>query len=111
MNRQPPQFQKYIFVCENVREAGKTCCGPRSEGFREYLKNYVKGKGLARFVRVSKAGCLDVCAKGPNILVFPDNVWYSGVTQGDLDAICHEHVDCFLTEESTEPLPSACRSS
>lgn len=93
MNRQIPAFEKYLFVCENVRGGGKICCGPKSEGFVAYLKEYVNTKGLARRIRVSRTGCLDVCAKGPNILVYPDNVWYSAVTRADLDRILREQVD------------------
>ncbi|MBI4366107.1 MAG: (2Fe-2S) ferredoxin domain-containing protein [Deltaproteobacteria bacterium] len=93
VERQAPRFQKYLFVCENIREGGKTCCGPKSEGFVTYLKEAVKAKGLAGEIRVSRTGCLDVCAKGPNILVYPDNVWYSAVTRDDLDTILREQVD------------------
>ncbi|MBI2346656.1 MAG: (2Fe-2S) ferredoxin domain-containing protein [Deltaproteobacteria bacterium] len=104
MERRTATFQKYLFVCENVRDGGRVCCGPRSTGFVEYLKNYVKTKGLARKVRVSRTGCLDVCAKGPNILVFPDNVWYSAVTREDLDQILREQIDPLIVEESTLPI-------
>ena len=47
------------------------------------LKNMIK-RGLRGRVRVSKAGCLDRCEDGPNIMVFPDNVWYSHVAEADL---------------------------
>lgn len=93
MQRQKPAFQKYIFVCENARAGGASCCGPAATGFVEYLRQYIKSKGLAGTIRVSRTGCLDVCANGPNIVVFPDNVWYAGVTRADLDAILREQVD------------------
>lgn len=93
MKKQTAPCKKYLFICENVREGGKACCGPRAEGFREYLKEYVKSKGLARTIRVSKAGCLDLCGQGPNVLVQPGNVLYSCVTREDLDQILREEVD------------------
>ena len=44
-------------------------------------------RGLRPHIRVSRAGCLDRCGFGPNIMVFPDNTWYSRVTEADLDTI------------------------
>lgn len=81
-----PAFQKYIFVCENERAEGK-CCAPEGSKLREILKSRVKEKGLASRIRVSRAGCLDVCAEGPNVLLMPDNVWFKRVGEKDLDEI------------------------
>ncbi len=92
MQSQPIPYEKTIFICEHTRDDGKACCGPGSAGFREYLKAYVKDHGLQRRVRVAKAGCLDQCAKGPNIFVFPDNVWYAATSRADLDAIIAQHL-------------------
>lgn len=92
MKHQPIPYEKTIFICENTRDAGKVCCGPRCAGFRERLKAAVKAHGLQGRVRVAKAGCLDQCAAGPNIFVYPDGVWYSGVTEDDVDTIIAEHI-------------------
>ena len=81
-----PAFQKYIFVCENEREAGK-CCAADGTRLRERLKEEIKKRGLAKKIRVSHSGCLDVCGEGPNVLLMPDNVWFRRVTENDLEAI------------------------
>ena len=88
MQSSAPRFQKHLFVCENRRDGGKACCAGRgSENLRELLKNAVKAKGLDKSVRVSRSGCLDVCSEGPNVLLMPDNIWFSHVTEQDLDKI------------------------
>lgn len=92
MQRQPIPFAKTIFICENTRDEGKASCGPHCAGFREQLKAIVKARGLQGRVRIAKAGCLDRCAQGPNIFIYPDNVWYSGVTADDLATIIAEHI-------------------
>ncbi len=84
-----PRFKKYLFVCENTREKG-SCCMPQGERLRESLKNRVKESGLSSSVRVSRSGCLDLCEQGPNVLLMPDNRWFSGVSEGDLDKIMRE---------------------
>jgi (2Fe-2S) ferredoxin len=32
-----------------------------------------------------------MCERGPNMVVYPDGVWYSGVQVGDLPEIIREH--------------------
>jgi predicted metal-binding protein len=79
-------FKKYLFVCENKRDEG-ACCGAPGERLREKLKAAVQEKGLSRFIRVSRSGCLDVCAEGPNVLLMPDNIWFKHVSENDVEEI------------------------
>lgn len=84
-------YQKIVFVCINQRQPQETCCAHRqSEAIAAALKERVKALGLARWVRVSKSGCQDLCAKGPNVMVFPDYVWYHGVTLQDVEQIVQD---------------------
>ncbi len=86
-------YQKILFVCINAREPHEVCCSHRdSEAIAAALKARVKTLGLSRAVRVSKSGCQDLCAKGPNVMVFPDYVWYRGVTQADVERIVQDTV-------------------
>ena len=91
MERGIVPYQKILFVCVNRRVAGEACCAAReSEAIAEALKAKVKALGLSRRVRVSKSGCQDLCAKGPNVMIFPDNVWYHGVGAGDVERIIQD---------------------
>ena len=92
MQIQKSPFVKYIFVCENKREEG-ACCLPAGSELREALKKNVKEMGLASKIRVSKAGCLDVCSDGPNVLLMPDNVWFSHVSDADIQKIIQKAVE------------------
>ena len=86
-------YQKILFVCVNRREPHETCCAHReSEAVAAALKARVKALGLSRAIRVSKSGCQDLCAKGPNVMVFPDYAWYRGVTIADVERIIEEAV-------------------
>ena len=91
MKQQPVPYQKILFVCVNKREPHETCCSHRdSEAIAASLKARIKALGFSRAVRVSKSGCQDVCAKGPNVMVFPDYVWYHDVTQADVEPIIRD---------------------
>ncbi len=86
-------YQKILFVCINKRAPTETCCAHRdSEGIASALKERIKTLGLTRAVRVSKSGCQDLCAKGPNVMVFPDYVWYHGVTSSDVERIVQDAI-------------------
>jgi (2Fe-2S) ferredoxin len=83
----PSKFKRYILVCENEREDGRECCAPEGAVIRETLKNEIKAQGLASQIRVSRTGCLDVCADGPTVLMMPDNLWFKQVGLEDLPRI------------------------
>ena len=93
-------YRKIVFVCTNERSSdGPPCCSGRgSVGLHAELKARVKALGLGRVIRVSKSGCLNLCAQGPNIMVFPDNTWYSGVAEVDLDTVLTEIVEGISAE-------------
>ena len=47
-------------------------------------------RGVA--ARVTACGCLGPCFDGPNAVVYPDGVWYGGLTADDAAAIA-EHLE------------------
>lgn len=96
-------FEKIIFVCTNERAEGeRVCCMSAGGGeLRDTLKAMVKARQLRSRIRVSQSGCMDKCEDGPNIMVFPDNIWFSHVTAVDLEPILDAVVHSL---ESGEPL-------
>ena len=91
MEQEPVPYRKILFVCVNKREPHETCCAHKeSEAIAAALKARVKALGLSRTIRVSKSGCQDLCAKGPNVMVFPDYRWYHGVTHADVERILQD---------------------
>jgi (2Fe-2S) ferredoxin len=90
-----PPYERHVFVCENVRDPDdpKGCCSAKgSKSIRQQLKALAKDAGLKGRVRINAAGCLDQCAHGVTIVVYPEGVWYGHVTAGDVDEIFRSHV-------------------
>lgn len=85
-------FEKYLFICENKRESG-ACCGVAGERLREGLKEEIKKRGLASRIRVSRSGCLDTCAEGPNVLLVPQRVWFKQVQESDIERIIQKTLE------------------
>ena len=88
-------YARHVFFCLNERRNGEACCAQHQaqEAF-DRCKSQVKAAGLAGpgQVRVNKAGCLDRCAAGPVMVVYPEAVWYTYVDRQDIDEIIDEHL-------------------
>ena len=105
MREQRAAYAVHVFVCTNHRgEGGESSCSVRgSEAIRERLKEISKSMGISNRLRVCKAGCLGQCAAGPNVVVEPDHVWYSGVSMADVDAIVERHFKPLAASPSSAP--------
>jgi len=51
------------------------------------MRNIAKERKLHPRIRVAQAKCLGQCAKGCTVMVYPDNLWFSGVRLADVPAI------------------------
>jgi (2Fe-2S) ferredoxin len=89
------KFAKHIFICTNQREPldSRGSCGERGGlEVAEAFKKKLHDAGQKRIVRPNKAGCLDQCAKGVCLVVYPEQVWYGKVTLADVDEIVQQHI-------------------
>lgn len=85
-----PIWEKHVFVCTG----GSWCAQIDGDGLGVHarLKALVKQHKLNDRVRVNHSGCVDQCGFGPMVIVYPENVWYWGVTPDDAEEIVHEHL-------------------
>ena len=89
------RFEKHVFICQNERppENPTGCCKAKgSEEILNLMKEEIKRRGLNKKIRINKAGCLDQCAKGVSIVVYPEGVWYGRVTKEDVQEIVESHL-------------------
>ena len=90
-----PKFEKHIFICGNQRPPGapRPCCDPAGQTeLQKSFKEKLAELGLKGRVRANQSGCLDQCEHGPNLVVYPDAVWYGRVTLADVDEIIESHI-------------------
>ena|SRR3989344_1442151 len=92
MKEQKVPYAKQIFVCTNDRKGEKPSCGDHgAEDIFSRMRSIAKERGLHPKMRVAQAKCLGQCNIGVNIMVYPGDVWYSGVRADDIPAIIEKH--------------------
>jgi (2Fe-2S) ferredoxin len=83
------QYARHVFVCTS----GDTCPTQGDvERFVKVLRAGAAAAGKKTEVRINKAGCFSQCGHGPMMVVYPENVWYAGVKESDLQEILESHI-------------------
>ncbi len=55
------------------------------------LRKEIAARGLVNDVQLTTCGSLGLCERGPNLVVYPEGVWYSGVKPEDVPEIVESH--------------------
>lgn len=83
-------LRHHIFLCRGPR-----CCSKeQGETVWKYLKERLKALGLAgrgKPVYRTKVDCLRICQNGPNVLVYPEGIWYHQVDEQKMERILQNH--------------------
>ncbi len=86
VNSQVGTKEKHILVCH-----GTGCTSSKSPKIIENFRKIVKEKKLEN-VRVIQTGCFGLCAKGPIVIIRPEDTFYAMVTPEDCDEIIQSHI-------------------
>lgn len=88
-------YRRHVFVCLNERDPGhpKGSCKHRGaeEVFR-VLKEGASRAGLGADIRINRSGCMEHCAHGPTVVVYPEAVWYRLRSADDAALVLREHI-------------------
>jgi (2Fe-2S) ferredoxin len=74
--------QKHVLAC-----TASHCAAKGANDVLMLLRREVLRRGLDKQILVNNCGTIDLCDIGPNIVVYPDGVIYSGVTKADVPAL------------------------
>ncbi len=82
-----PSEYYHLFVC-----TGTTCEHQGAEEILQTLQNELKQNGLLKKTRTTLCRCLGQCGNGPNMVVYPEGIWYGGLGEGEIKQIVVEHL-------------------
>ncbi len=92
----PLRVRAHFFVCTNRRPDGHPLpsCGARDSAdvFEAFTRELAR-RGYPSGVKATATGCLTPCQSGPNVVVYPEGIWYAGVTPADVPALLAAHLD------------------
>ncbi len=87
-------FRHHVLACDQRKPEGVPCCAGRgSAAVIDALRRELAARRLQDTVQLTTTGSLGLCERGPNLVVYPDGVWYSGVTPMDVPEIVSEHLE------------------
>ena len=97
---------RHLFVCVNDRASGKPACGLRgaTELIARIHTELIRRGGEAL---VTPCACLGPCFDGPNAVVYPDAVWYDGLTPDDASGLVDHLVDGTILTSRVRTPPEA----
>ena len=88
-------YKSHLFICSKSRNGEKKSCGDLcSPELKPILKDAIKDRGWKGIVRISESSCLGVCAAGPNIMIYPQQIWLSDVSIDDVPKILETLAAC-----------------
>jgi (2Fe-2S) ferredoxin len=87
-DRQEAPYRCHIFVCTNDRKGErKSCADGQTPVIKDALKEEIGRRGWQGSVRISSCGCMGLCARGPNVILYPQKTWFSAASMDDVEQI------------------------
>jgi len=83
---QKPRY--HFFLCNSFRMNGDpqgSCNRKGSAALLQYLQSEITDRGIDAIV--STTSCLNVCEKGPILVIYPKEWWYFELTEEKIDEI------------------------
>jgi (2Fe-2S) ferredoxin len=90
-----PRVERHVFVCTH-----EPCAERGGEATFKALRARVKSTPGMEGVFVARSGSVGGCQHGPMVVIYPEGVWYYGVTEDRVEELVERHF--MRGEEITE---------
>ena len=86
VNTEADTREKHILVCH-----GTGCTSSKSPQIIENFRRILEEKNIEN-VRIIQTGCFGLCAKGPIVIIRPEETFYAHVKPEDCEEIIQSHI-------------------
>ena len=86
VNLKANSHEKHILVCR-----GTGCTSSKSEDIIQNFRKLIEEKNIPN-VKVIQTGCFGLCAKGPIVIIRPEDTFYAMVKADDCEEIVNTHL-------------------
>lgn len=89
------RYRLHFLVCTHGRSGDdpRGCCSAKgSQAVLGALRKGIAERGLRGELRANASGCLDQCAAGVSVVVYPEGTWYGGVREADVEELLESHL-------------------
>jgi NADH:ubiquinone oxidoreductase subunit F (NADH-binding)/(2Fe-2S) ferredoxin len=76
-----------VLIC-----GGTGCLSSKAKEIKQQFNDELTALGIREEISLVLTGCFGLCEKGPVVIVFPDETFYSHVKIEDVKEISHEHL-------------------
>lgn len=81
-------YRYHLFVC-----TGPTCSQDGAEETLQAMQHKLREHNLEKCtIQVSLCRCLGQCGNGPNMVMYPEGIWYAHVDEKGAGEIVEQHV-------------------
>ncbi len=87
--------KRRIYICDSHKPKihGGGCCSDK--GSQDLLKIFTEAlhdANLLKKIEIIPTTCLSQCLTGISVRIWPDQIYYGKVKEGDIDTIIEEHL-------------------
>ena len=86
-------FRYHIYMCTQKKpEGAPSCLKIGAQETLVTLKNELAQAKVSDDVQVTECVCLGICGKGPNMVIYPQGIWYTGLNPQRISKIVNDHI-------------------
>lgn len=86
-------FRFHIYICTQKKpEGAPSCFNIGAQEALAALNHELEKAGVSDDVQITTCGCLGICGKGPNMVIYPEGTWYTGLNTQRISKIVNDHI-------------------
>jgi len=97
-------FKHHVLICTQSKPPMVPSCGAvGSAEILDLFRKEIFNAGLENDVMVTGTGCIGLCTRGANVVVYPSGKFYTAVKSDEVKKIVEDHLKKGVVVERNDP--------